>query len=184
MPTLSTLPSFWQPSGRTFCLLLAWILLPVPCRAQTTQVGVDLRVELMSIIFRLAGNPEYSQTRVPAYAQAIEAHFASVRNHEAVRLARELRQSNGVSFDAVMILAIHAKDPYSLNERVDFDSPGLALDRRWKVPEARKFLDAARRFVIDSRFRDFVRSHQPLYDLTDGRLRALVAQRASLSWFD
>jgi hypothetical protein len=38
--------------------------------------------------------------------------------------------------------------------------------------------------VIDSRFRDFVRSHQPLYDLTDARLRALVEKRASLSWFD
>src|SRR5713101_8121350 len=143
--TLSKLPLFWQPSGRTFCLFLAWLLLPVPCPAQTTQVGVDLRVELMSIVFRLAGNSEYSEARVPAYAQAIEAHFASVRNHEAVRLARELHQSNGVSHDAVMSLAVHVEDAFSLKERVDFDSPGLALVRRWKIPEARKFLVAARR---------------------------------------
>src|SRR5260370_11252376 len=110
MRTLSTLPSFWQPSGRTFCLLLAWILLPVPCPAQTTQVGVDLRVELMSIIFRLAGNSEYGEARVPAYTRAIEAHFASVRNHEAVRLARELHQSNEISHDAVMSLAVNVED--------------------------------------------------------------------------
>jgi len=182
--TPSELPSFWQPSARAFCLFLAGLLLAVPCPGQTTKVGVDLRVELMSIIFRLAGNPEYSEAKVPAYTQSIEAHFSSVRNHEAVRLARELRQTDGVTNDAVMSLAIHVKDAFSLKERVDFDSPGLALARSWKVPEARKFLDAARRFVIDSRFRDFARSQQPLYDLTDARLRALVEKRASLSWFD
>jgi hypothetical protein len=153
--TLSILPSFWQPSVRTFYLFVAWLLLAVPCPAQTTRIGVDLRVELMSIIFRLAGNPEYSEAKVPAYTQAIGAHFASVRNHEAVRLARELHQSNEVSHDAVMSLAVNVDDAFSLKERVDFDSPGVALGRRWKVPEARRFLDAARRFVIASRFRDF-----------------------------
>src|SRR5260370_8472432 len=88
--TPSKLPSFWQPSVRTFYLFLAWLLLAVPCPAQTTKVGVDLRVELMSIIFRLAGNPEYSEGRVPAYTHAIDAHFASVRNHEPLPLPREL----------------------------------------------------------------------------------------------
>ena len=40
------------------------------------------------ILFRLAGNPEYNQARVPSYAAAVDAYFADFRDHPAVRLAR------------------------------------------------------------------------------------------------
>lgn len=148
------------------------------------RIGVDPRVELMSILFRLAGNPEYNQGRVPRYDAAIDAHFASFRNHPAIQLARTLRETHGVSFDAVMSLAIHVEDATTLKERVPLDRPGVALDARWRGAEARKFLEAARRFVAESRFREFVRSQQTLYDLTRERLRALVEREVDFAWFN
>ena len=39
----------------------------VAARAQDVRAGIDYRVELMSILFRLAGNNEYRQCRVTAY---------------------------------------------------------------------------------------------------------------------
>jgi hypothetical protein len=59
-------------------------------RAQDWRAGTDPRVELMSILFRLAGNQEYNGCRVPLYDQAIDRYFAPYRDHEAVRLARAL----------------------------------------------------------------------------------------------
>src|SRR5512135_3119772 len=36
------------------------------------RIRVDARVELVSLLFRLAGNPEYSHCRVPSYAADVE----------------------------------------------------------------------------------------------------------------
>jgi len=163
--------------------VLTLFLLGVGLRAQSAQVGVDPRVELMSIIFRLAGANEYSQGRIPAYNAAIDKWFGPHRDHEAVRIARELHEHQGVGFDAVMSMAIHVKDVESLAEIVPFDRDN-SFDKRWRVAEARRFLAAARKFVTDSDFAGFVKSEQPFYDSVDARLRAYVAAKADLEWFD
>jgi hypothetical protein len=84
-------------------------------------VAVDARVELISIIFRLAGNPEYSRCLVPDYARDLDAHFACVREHPVVLLARKLRANRGVSYDAPMSLAVHLKDSDRLELRVPLE---------------------------------------------------------------
>jgi len=137
----------------------------------------------MSIIFRLAGNGEYAQCRIPAYNAAIDRHFARFRDHEVVRLARELRDSDGVSYDAVMSMAVHLTDTEALAERIPFDR-STTLETRWHGAKAKLFLVAARKFVVDSDFAGFVKSQQPFYDLTNARLRAFVTENADLSWFD
>ncbi len=53
---------------------------------------VDRRVELLSIVFRLAGRPEYSDTDIKIYTDRIERHFGAYRDHEVIRLARTLAQ--------------------------------------------------------------------------------------------
>ena len=45
------------------------------------RIGVDPRVELVSLLFRLAGNPEYSHCRVPAYAADVDKQFNHFRDH-------------------------------------------------------------------------------------------------------
>ncbi len=70
-------------------------------------ITVDPRVELMSIVFRLAGNPEYQKGRVESYVNDVETHFDAWREHKIVKMARSLRKSSGVSYDAVMSYAIH-----------------------------------------------------------------------------
>jgi hypothetical protein len=169
-----------MPYFRVLPLLLAALSL----QAQPYRAGVDPRVELMSIIFRLAGNNEYSQGRVPAYNQAIDRHFGPFRDHAAVQLARELHQHDGVSFDAVANMAVQVKDVETLAERIPFDSPASRLEPRWHGVKARRFLEQARKFAADTNFAAFLKSEQPLYDLTNSRLRALIDQHADLAWFD
>jgi len=165
---------------RVAATVLALLLWPAfTARAQAWRAGVDPRVELMSILFRLAGNAEYNQCQIPAYNKAVESWFAPYRGHEAVRLAHGL----GIGFDAPMKLAVHVTDIESLAERVPFDGPGIHLYEGWDAGKARAFLNAARAFVADTKFNDFLTSQEPLYQATNARLQAFVETRADLAWF-
>jgi len=151
--------------------------------AQVARIGVDPRVELLSIIFRLSGAGEYNQGAVPGYIKAIDSHFAPFKDHEVVQIAKQLRSEDGVSFDAVMSMAVHIKDVTSLAERVPFDAPDSRLERRWKPAKARRFLAAAQKFVEDTNFAGFLQSQKPLIDETDRRMSDFVRQQAKIDWF-
>jgi hypothetical protein len=147
--------------------------------------AVDPRVELMSVIFRLAGNPEYNMpVSQSPYSKAVEAHFGRFRDHPAVTKARQLRNNRGVGYDAVMSMAIYIEDAVSLEERVPFDDPACKLDARWRPDEARDFLRAARAFVRDTGFAGFMRQHQDLHAAAAARMSDLLKQRDYVGWFD
>ena len=171
--------------GFVLCLLL--VFLGGNARGaneNAISVAVDQRVELMSIIFRLAGNPEYNQGRLTSYLNDIEAHFGPHREHAAIQTARKLRQSRGVSFDAVMSMAIHLTDAVELQERVPFDAPESKLDSRWKPREAREFLKHMREFVNDAKVQEFFDRHRELYEPTSRRMNHMLIEHADLVWFD
>ncbi len=148
------------------------------------EVRVDARVELMSIIFRLAGHPEYNTAPNYAYLADVEAHFRKFENHAVVQAARNLRRQNGVSYDAVASMALHLTDAYELKERIPLDRPPKMLDGRWNQGGARDFLKKARQFVKDSDFKQFVEEHQQLYDETADTLRKRISERDYIAWFD
>jgi hypothetical protein len=152
--------------------------------APRIAVSVDPRVELMSIIFRLAGNPEYSQGRVPSYVEDVDSHFGPFRDHAVVKLARRLRQTRGVSYDAVMGMAVHVTDVAGLQERTPFSPQPPSLDTRWTPKNAREFLDLTRRFVAESKFQDFLDRHEPLYRVGIRRMQEMLDKHAHLEWFD
>lgn len=148
------------------------------------DVKADPRVELMSLIFRLAGKPEYSRGRVVSYNKDIDAHFAEYKDHSVVQIARKLWKTRGVSFDAVMSMAIHIKDADELQEKVPFAPRPKNLEKRWKIVEAREFLYAARRFVKETNFKHFIHQHQQLYNTTVSRLNKVLKEQARMDWFD
>lgn len=152
--------------------------------ARPLTIVVDPRVELVSVVFRLAGNPEYNRARIDSYARDVDSWFAKQREHPVVKRARELRRNRGVSFDACMSMAVHLTDAERLNERVPFDPVPLDLDARWKTEEAREFLRDLRAFATESRFREFLAGHQELYRLAQSRMKALLDRDGHLEWFD
>jgi hypothetical protein len=160
------------------------LLLAVPAAAQAPRIAVDPRVELFSVIFRLAGNTEYNQGRVPAYNAAIDKWFAPFKDHEAVQLARQFRDRYGVGFDAPMGLAMNVQDVATLEELIPLDSEASRLDKRWHGAEARPFLAATRRFVKDTKFQEFLDSQKDLYECAAGNMRALVEKEADFAWFE
>ena len=163
-----------------FTLLLVLPLAQVAAQSKELRIGVDRRVELIAIIFKLAGSEEFSPTHLPQYSADIDQFFGAQRNHEAVMLARGLRERYGVGQARVMAISIRLTDPPQLKERVPFDSVS-----GWPAPavETRRFVEAARRFAIDSRANDFFTSHRTLYDSVDGRIRPALERAVDLAWF-
>jgi len=146
--------------------------------AQDWRAEVDPRIELMSILFRLAGNSEYRQCRIPAYDRAIDSYFGRYRDHEAVQSARAL----AVGFDAPMKIAVYLRDVYTLAERVPFDRLSAHPFVKWDAAQARGFLGAARRFAADAKIEGFLSSQQPLYSATNARLEAFLRDQADPGW--
>jgi hypothetical protein len=181
-------------SSPTLCLLLclagAWTgLAPRADSAEALpkkpplRVVVDPRVELLSIIFRLAGNSEYNRGRVASYTNDVEEHFGGFREHPAVQLAGQLRRTRGVSYDACMSMAVHLSDANALEEKVPFDPHPEGLDGRWPLQGAREFLEKARQFVKDTSFQEFIEKHQPLYETAESRMREVLEKEGHLEWF-
>ena len=81
---------------------------------QALSARVDERVELLSIVFRLAGNGEYRMDRLPGYSGDIDRYFAPYKSHPVVQMAQALAKENGVGFDAVMAMAIYVSPPPDL----------------------------------------------------------------------
>ena len=56
-------------------------------------------------------------------------------------------ETRGVSFDAVMGMAVHVTDAVSLQEKIPLSPQPKSLDSRWTPETAREFLALARKFV-------------------------------------
>src|SRR5919198_6021273 len=173
--------------------VLAGILALSPCASsrsavaqpRTFKVHVDSRVELLSLVFRLAGSREYNQCRLKGYESDVDQAFSPYQDHDVVRLARELRAQHGIGFDAVMSFAVSVTDPPALAERVPFERGGVALaDSRWHGPHASEFLKALRRFSRDARFPEFFGRHRSLYAATERRLETFAREHILLQWFE
>jgi hypothetical protein len=156
----------------------------VPSSAHSLQVVVDPRVELMSLIFCLAGNPEYNMARVKSYAEDADKQFGKFRDHAVVNLAQELRNTHGVSYDAVMSMAVHLTDAEHLKLKLPLEPWPDGLDKRWTAPDVSNFLATAQQFVKDSSFQEFIEQHRPLYETTVTRMQTLMEKEAHLEWFD
>lgn len=172
-----------------FAVVFALLAFAGPAQSQPAgdniDVRVDPRVELMCIIFRVAGNPEYNQPNSKSpYADDLQAHFGKFRDHPVIDTARRLRSQHGVSYDAVMSMAVHLEDAASLKEKVPFDKQPAELDKRWELDDARQFLEQARDFVKKTGFGEFTQAHQKLYTAAAERMSTKLRERAYLPWFD
>lgn len=166
------------------------------CTGEKAQLTVkaDARVELMSLIFRLAGNPEYNRGILSSYNKAVMNHFGRFKNHEAVKLAAELRKNRGISYDAVMSMAVFLSESYVPGEKLPpVAKPGVitryrqrpkGLEKRWTLEDARRFQVAVQMFVKDTGFNRFIKSRKPFYRQTAKRLRSLMNKYRIGGWLD
>ena len=106
-----------------------------------SDVHIDRRVELMSIVCALAGFKEYTLGRVNPYRTEMVAAFRGFVQHPAVVMARDLRAKYGIGYDAPMILAVHLDDQLALRNAAELP----LLDREVRRRSSRSSASAATR---------------------------------------
>ena len=114
---------------KRFSLLIVAIALGATLFAQNAYLEkprVDQRVELVSIVFRLAGAPEYNHNMNASYVEKIRMHYEPYKDHKIIEFVKKIRETNGVAYDAAMFMAISLDD--NLDPLVPFSD---------KIPEAR-----------------------------------------------
>ncbi len=148
------------------------------------EVTVDPRVELVSIVFYLSGGPAYTQpSQYQPYRERVDRWFSRLKDHPAVRYAKELRNRYGIGFDAPMSLAIRVSPDPAMRLLVPLDPGPQSFDRRWRASTVREFLKRLRAFRRDSNFDAFFRENRPLYNEVVDRLTQAVHTELDLEWF-
>lgn len=156
-----------------------------PASAPALHAYVDPRVELLSVVFRLAGNPEYNNPASKSrYSQEVLEYFGPFKDHSAVQMAKRLRSKHGVAYDAVMCFAIHLQDTRGFEFAGPIDSPERLLDSRWSVQDARSFAKQLRSFAEAGKFNDFFRDHAGLYVKAGAALDGAIGDTNLRAWYD
>ena len=146
----------------------------------STDVRVDKRVELISILHRYGGGNEYRLAPASAYVTAVDKTFAPFKDHPAVRATAQLRAKHGITFDAPIIFAVHLDDKLELVNAAELP----LLDARWKGVDVEAYAKLVREFAADTKLDAFVDAHRELYVQKAKQLRDLVDAENPVGFFD
>lgn len=163
----------------TLCCIILTIFSLQSFAQERLTVGHDPRTELMSVVFYLAGAPEYRMSQYGSYRRDVDSYFAPYQNHEAVKYAQEMRKQH-IGYDAVMHYALKLnwnKDLTLADDVEDVD------EHRWTDKSERKMLSALKDFVKKTNFVSFYVEHEQLYTEANIELQKIVDQ-LDVSWYD
>lgn len=163
-------------------ILLIMTVVMVMCTGMTdiTAAGpskyglVDERYELVALVFRLAGRPEYSDTYTE-YQREIAKTFLKYSNHSAVTYAKDLP----FGYDAVFRYAMYI-DREGSGFILKDDLSGL-FDGRWNECTAKEFTKRLNQFFRDSGFDEFFQMHAQFYEHETMKYNA--ADSIDYDWF-
>jgi len=139
---------------------------------------VDKRVELLSIVFRLAGNNEYNSTFFKQYTDNVDSHFNAFKEHELIKFAKELNEQKSISYDAVVSMAVILDD--HLNPLIDLST--TLPDKRWTKEDASKFIRLLKKFYKDADCEAFFKDNEAFFQVVSDRFSS-VYKTVDLNWF-
>jgi hypothetical protein len=155
-------------------------VLASPAHAQSLIVRPDARIELLSIVYHVAGAAVYNQALDSSYARDVDAVFGRFHDHPVARRARLLEDSLGIGYSDPMEFALHLSDATNPRERIPFDS---LADGRWPASQARAFLADLQAFVRDAPVAAFLAAHAARYDSAAHHFRRLADSTVDPLWF-
>lgn len=170
-----------------FILLTLWS--NFNCFGQLTS-KTDVRFELTSIVCRLAEAEEYMQCKVPDYSKAVDEYFRAYVNHPAVKYLRQIREDDGIGYNAISSLAyaleirsgnIRLQAQFDLRENND-DTPLSDIDDRWTKATLTHFVELLNDFYKKSHFEKFYKMHMHQYEFAQEQLDKILS-RINEDWF-
>ncbi len=166
---------------RKIILVSALFIACLCAKAQSIIPQVNENVELMSILSRMAGFPEYHMDMAGQYIKDMDSYFKDNTDHPAVQYMKGLRNKYGISFDAVMSMAIHLDNLDGTLSLIEKDIP--TLEKRWKNVDKDEFLSYLNSFYKDTNFNEFFKSHKDLYNRGLKSYQDNVIKHFDIDWY-
>lgn len=141
---------------------------------------VDERVELLSIVFRLADAKEYNSKRFKLYTDKIENHFKNYKNHELIKFVKQIREENGIGYDAVMKMAIHLGSAPKFKPLVKITDS--IPEERWGKNNSEKFIKLLNSFYKDAHCKEFFKDNSELYTNVSKKFLPIF-ENIDLNWY-
>jgi hypothetical protein len=146
-----------------FCLTIFILSLNLSF-GQIKDVRVDERVELLSIIFNIAGAEEYNNLSLESYQNDINLYFKKYKNHELIKQTKKLIKQYDVGYDRVIEYALYTEIE---NNKLTFlkDVQDSKIDSILNVPEgvSKTYLGLLNDFYKTTNFNLFFKQHDRLY---------------------
>lgn len=140
---------------------------------------VDERIELLSVICRLAEFNEYVNNNVPKYAKDVDVYFAEFKSHELISLAKKLRAEGRFSYEAIASLATSIEIGNEIKLKNGLSLKGI---KRWNQESLDIFIAHLNSFYKATNFIEFFNSHKSLYLVSEKRFTE-ISEGINYSWF-
>lgn len=161
--------------------LLAFFLSCKTATPERPMPYIDERNELMNVVFRLAGIPDYQYGVVKPYTEAVDHYFAPYKEHELIGYTRQLWNQYHVSHDAVAKYAVML---HIDNGKIAFIKDGIPeFGPRWQGDVPGIFLEKLNNFYTESGFHRFFRNNTRLYNIAVERYNKGYVD-TDFKWFD
>ena len=141
------------------------------------EIYVDERYELVALIFRLAGRPEFCHD-FNEYQRETNEQFKEFVNHPAAVCARNLQ----FGYDAVSLFAIRMSRNNG-NFVLSDDLPGLMQCGRWTETNIAEFIALVNEFYNDTNFTAFFQKHMPIFEEHSARFERQLYSRFNKDWY-
>jgi len=148
-----------------FFIFNVLMILSINCFSQNNiilkEAAVDKRVELLSIVYRLAGSSTYNSQQNSKYVKNIDQYFGRYRNHDLIKYVKNNLIKSGINYDAVAIMAISITQPPKIKGifPITKDFPGY----KWTKHKAKKFLKLLNSFYYDTNCELFFKQNEKTY---------------------
>lgn len=167
-----------------FSGLLAFLGAAAGSKATATQgiskPTVDRRVELMTIVARLAGYEEFQSKAVPVYLDSLDAWFAPYKEHPVVQYMKKLREETDMGYNAIPIMGVYMTQPPKLRPRLPLTAS--QPEPRWGVERGTEFVKLLDKFYKDARCEEFFARQTPLFGQVEEAFRDVFAE-IDMDWF-
>ena len=144
------------------------------------EVEVSETVELMSILSRTAGSPEYNMDMGGQYTADVEAWFAQYKNHPMISYFQGLQQDYGICYNAPISLAVNLEID---GGKIKMVGKKELLDDRWFNVDLNEFVAKLNEFYTDTRFHEFYQQHQEFYKDVLRQYEANVMKYFDQDWY-
>lgn len=146
-------------------LLFTILLISLKCFPQD-GFKIDEKYELTSIVARLAGYPEYSQSPIESYNRAIDSCFKPYLDHEMIQYMKQVRENDFIGYNAISSAAALLEienGTVGFKDNVDLKDY-LKEETRWSSKSLLKYVRLLNEFYNDTGFDKFFADNTPLYD--------------------